>query len=214
MFSRIAAAVSGAALLAGVTTAATAASAATHSLTGQSAITQLTARPDSGGGGHIWALDSISRVLNIQLLGRATPASLGWRYSATIRDLGTWRTLPDAFTPNQSGGYHNDHIVQITTGRLAGQASYEFTATSLPVMNLVPAAETGAPATAAETTSDWYEQAFPAGTFFSGPGELNTWAWDYTDPSCGPFFTQNWLDAASNGGGQTFTAGNITGICF
>lgn len=210
MFSRIAVAASGAVLLAGLATAVPA-SAAQHSLTGETAITQLTGRPDSGGGNHIWALDSISRYLNIQLLGRVPG---GWDYYATIKDLGTFRTLPGAFTPNQGAPWTGHHIIQITTGRVAGQAAYEFSATSLPVMNLVPSAEKGAPATTAETTSYWYEQAFPAGTHFGGPGILPTWEWDYTGPSCGPFFTQNWLDAASDSDGQIPSAGNITGICF
>lgn len=212
MRHRFAAAFAGAALLASITVAGTA-SAAPHSLTGETASTQLTARPDSGGNGD-WATDSIFRTLNIQLLGRDSNPFHGWDYYATVKDLGTFRTIAGAYTPNQWGFYHNQHIVQVTTGRLAGQAAYQFWATSLPVMNLVPSAEKGAPATTAETTSSWYEQAFPAGTHFGGPGILPTWAWDYTGPSCGPFFTQNWLDAASDNDGQSLAAGNITGICF
>jgi hypothetical protein len=212
MRHRFAVALAGAAMLASITVAGTA-SAAPYSLTGETAITQLTARPDSGGNGN-WADDSISRYLNIQLIGRDPNPARGWDYYATVRDLGTFRTLAGAYTPNQGAPYTGHHIVQITTGRIAGQGAYEFTATSLPQMSLVPSAEPGAPATTAETTSDWYMQAFPAGTVFGGPGLLNTWEWDYTGPSCGPFGTQNWLDAAFNSGGQNFTAGNITGICF
>lgn len=177
-------------------------------ITGQNAITQLSLRPDSGGNGD-WAIDTISRDLNIQLIGHTLT---GWEYQATVTDLGSFRTIADAYTPNQHFPWHNARLFSVVTGRLGGKATYEFTASQPADMVDVPATEVGAPVTAAQTTSDWYEQAFPAGTLFSGPG-IASWAWTYHGPSCGPFGTQEWVDAGYNNGGQTITAGNITGFC-
>lgn len=187
----------------------TPAGASTGNLTGLNANTQLTNRPDSGGNGD-WALDSIFRTLNIQLVGGT---SGHWDYVATVTDLGTFRTINHAYTPNQGTPYHNERIAQVTAGRMSGNTTYVFTASSLPDMNLVPKTETGAPAAnSPQTTGYWFEQAFPAGTTFGGPGELG-YTWFYQGPSCAPSGPQTWLDSSSNSDGQISSAGNITGFC-
>ena len=161
--------------------------------------------PDSGGAGT-WAKDTLFRTLTLHLIGGGPGHYL---YAATVTDNGTFRTLNGAYTPNQGGSYLGDHIFNVTDGRVNGYATYLFTATDLAAIGDVPAAENGAPLNAAQTTSDWYMQAFPPGTLFGGLGILNNWRWDYR-AECG----QDWLDAASNSGGQSTTAGNITGFCF
>jgi hypothetical protein len=64
---------------------------------------------------------------------------------------------------------------------MTGTANYSFTANSLPTRgrNLgVPGSLSTSP-TGDQTTTLWYEQAFPTGTDFAGPG-LGTWGWTYT----------------------------------
>lgn len=215
--------------LTGIVTAAGASTAPAHRgghhLT-VTAVTRLTGRPDSGGNGD-WATDHMDRKLTITETG---PVPGGYAYTATVRDTGGYRTDPGAYTPNQGAPYTGDKIRGWVTGWLAGQASYSFTASALPstAKNAgVPGTENGAPATTGQTTSAWYEQAFPAGTTFGGPG-LGDWSWKYQGPVCMAHITvyrhhhpvkatvyaqQHWTDSLAGQAGQVPADGNITGVC-
>ena len=54
---------------------------------------------------------------------------------------------------------------------------------------------------------------------FGGAG-IGAWSWTYTGPAC-PVLShgqilisqETWTGASTNGGGQSNTAGNITGAC-
>jgi hypothetical protein len=140
--------------------------------------TSLTNRPDSGGNGN-WALDTMTRTLTITETGHNGP---GYAYTATVSDTGTFKTISGAYTPNQGPPSTGKRIQGTVQGSVAGTAQYSFTASKLPASspNLgVPNSENGAPGTPAETTSSWYEQAFPAGTTFGGTG-IGNWSWTYT----------------------------------
>jgi hypothetical protein len=140
--------------------------------------TSLTNRPDSGGNGN-WALDTMTRTLTITETGHNGP---GYAYTATVSDTGTFKTISGAYTPNQGPPSTGKRIQGTVQGSVAGTAQYSFTASKLPASspNLgVPNTENGAPGTPAETTSSWYELAFPAGTTFGGTG-IGNWSWTYT----------------------------------
>lgn len=177
--------------------------------------TQLTGRPDSGGGGT-WAYDSAYRTLSITETGY-DPETGDYTYTATVTDsAASFQAIAGALTPNQGVPYTGDTITGSPSGSFSGSASYSFTADSLPANsgNLgVPLAESGAPQDQAETTSYWYEQAFPSGTVFGGSG-IGDWGWWYTARiQTGPFtfVTQTWADTSSNGDGQLPADGNISG---
>jgi hypothetical protein len=179
------------------------------------ATTHLTNRADSGGNGD-WATDTMTRKLVITQTGRTGNVR---DFTATVTDTGSFITTYRAYTPNQGGADLGRRIDAWLTGSLAGKAAYAFTATAAPAAGLVPAAESGTPASGPKTTSLWYEQAFPAGTIFGGAG-IGTWGWNYTAASVGILFgggftlcTEHWSDASVNNGGQTANSGDITGSC-
>lgn len=195
-----------------------------HAIT--KAHTLLTNRPDSGGNGN-WANDRMERTLTIIQTGAGT-------FTATVQDKdGSFTTISHAYTPNQGTPFTGDLISHRVTGRMAGEATYSFTADKAPNAHLVPRHENGAPVTAAQSTSFWFEQAFPVGTTFGGAGINNNWSWDYAAKVTvtkyhyvtvyrhghkvhvlAPYRVtkiQRWDDSASNNGGQVLAAGNITG---
>jgi hypothetical protein len=173
------------------------------------ATTSLTNRPDSGGQGN-WANDAMTRTLTIKETGyTGSGASTVYTYAGTVSDTGTFKTIPGAFTPNQGGTNHNKTITGIVQGSMSGGGSYTFTATSLPTheRNLgVPDHESG-PATdgSPQTTSLWFEQAFPASTKFGSP-VFDPWSWTYLVGS-GNGCTQG----NSNGRGNSRGRGNDSG---
>jgi hypothetical protein len=172
-----------------------------HQANAFTATTSITNHPDSGGGGHIWANDAMTRTLTIKETGHQGSV---YTYTATVSDTGTFKTTSGAYTPNQGGTNLNKKINGIVQGSMSGTAYYSFTASNLPTRrhNLgVPASESGTP-TGAQTTSLWYEQAFPAGTTFSvGSGLLNTWSWTYVAGSAGHGCTQG-NDGKDKGNGH------------
>lgn len=196
-----------AALLAGLGAALTVTPAAHASVTpcapsigSVSATTHLTNRPDSGGNGT-WATDTLTRTFKLTLVSQSAGI---YTYTGTVCDGGTFLTIPGAFTPNQGAPFTGDTIADLVKGTVNGTAFFSFTADQPADISLVPpTGDPGAP------TSTWYQQAFPAGTVFGGTGLENNWSWSYQVIQ--GFFIQNWLDAASNSGGQVPSAGNITG---
>jgi hypothetical protein len=208
--------------------AATAASAATASPAAAQlvarhtyqAVSYLANRPDSGGNGN-WAYDNIHRTLTIRLLGSTgTGSSTLYYYSATVKDNGSFKTIDGAYTPNQSGSYAGDTISGAVPGTLNGQASFAFTANALPsaLFNLgLPTVINGA----ADSTSTWYELAFPADTTFGGPG-IGSWGWHYNGPevvtldSTGKHVLnvshERWADTSADNDGQLAADGNIDGF--
>lgn len=186
---------------------------ATHAAT-----TTLTNRPDSGGGGNDWAADGprdaanptgkMDRALYVTLVSHAGTV---WEWTGQVCDSGTFRTIAGQLAPNQGPGHAGQTIRAQVTGMVTGVANYQFstdqplsTAANLGVVK----SEDGAPAPGSdETTSLWFEQAFPPGTTFSGPG-IGAWSWTY---KAGLFSPQSWTDASSNNDGQDPGAGQITG---
>jgi hypothetical protein len=180
------------------------------------ATTRLTNRPD-GGDAADWATDTIRRHLVVTETGPDANPALGFDFTATVTDAGRFATIPGALTPDQMGSYAGDTITGHVSGPLQGSDHFTFAATELPQEGLVPSHEDGAPVTLPQTTSFWYEQAFPAGTTFANSTE-GPWGWTYTGPTCLSFrwryghlritlVPQKWVDSS------TVETGNITGRC-
>jgi hypothetical protein len=186
------------------------------------AVTNLIGRPDSGGNGN-WAADSLLRDMTITRTGGA-PGH--WTFTATLTDYGSFQAIAGAFTPNQGAPYTGDLIQGSPSGAVDGSAVFSFTASQLPSAAFnagVPVFEDGAPSRPDQTTSLWFEQAFPPGTVFGGPG-IGVWGWHYATPAClsytltrfglVPVITyQQWADTSADGAGQLPGDGNITSDC-
>jgi hypothetical protein len=164
---------------AGAASASAATVPAAHHVYPLKAVTGLYDRPDSGGVGN-WANDAMTRTITFTYIGRDS-AGL-YHYVAQLSDLGGFTTIPGAYTPNQGAPYTGDLISGQVSGSMSGKASFEFTSTN-PIDNHnanlgVPRAEFGAAGNTEQTTSAWYEQAFPQGTVFGGLG-IGNWGWNY-----------------------------------
>jgi hypothetical protein len=193
-------------------------SARPHSIT---AITAMLNRDDSGGNGN-WAKDSFVRVLTVTQQEPTVPpadcsptATVCYAFTASLKDAGSFRTIPGAYTPNQGGTDAGEHIRGVVQGDLHGSGDFAtFYATALPSAGLVPLFNTGD----ANPSYLWPELAFPAGTVFAGLNE-DPWGYFYTAKvqtgvrGHSVVQTQRWADTSdlANDGGQGPTAGNITG---
>ena len=173
-----------------------------------SADTLMTNRPDSGGNGD-WANDEFTRKVTIDQQTPTAASNCGLTATqcfliegAKLTDTdGTFTTISNAFTPNQFGTDAGLHITNVVSGKMSGNGEFPaFYATELPDAHKVPATNDGD----ANPSTTWPELAFPAGTQFTGLSE-DTFSYSYHHG------TQHWLDADTNNGGQSATAGNITG---
>jgi hypothetical protein len=174
------------------------------------ATTNVSNRDEPGGNGN-WATDTFVRTLTVTRHEATAVANCGggvaecWYYTGTISDSGTFLTDAGAFTPNQGGSDTGDKISGTVAGNFTGGSAIEFYASSnAPNASLVPSAVSGDN----PSTGDWYQQAFPSGTVFSGAANLINFSWTYNAPGT----CEQWVDAYNNGGGQGSGAGNIAGI--
>lgn len=206
------------------------------------AVTYLSDRPDGGNGSPdpYWADDSFGRVLAITETGTTgTGPGTVYDFTATLRDTGVFTTIRGAQTPNQGPGYTGDVVGRRVTGVMDGYADFSFTASSLPssLPNLgVALYENDHGAVPADSTSTWFELAFPAGTVFGGAG-IGAWSWEYGATVRTVTYRvvwvrvrehhhwvwvkeyvpvvhvvhQEWIDASSNGSGDLAGDGNISG---
>ena len=214
------------AALAVVTLGTVAANAATlHGSAPVTATTKIINRPDSGGAGN-WAYDTMTRTATWTYLGKAGPAATPYQYQVTLRDAGTFKDIPGAYTPNQGGRYAGTILKPAqVSGTITGTATAGVFDASAKVnsprtfANLgVPIRLSGATQNGRYPTGTWAEDAFPAGTVFAGVSLLD-WGWDYAVPAVtvtvhGVRHTvkaQDWSDTAGNGGGQLRGDGQITG---
>jgi len=175
-----------------------------------SATTVLTGRPETSG----WANDDFTRIATVTRESAVPASDCGsdaascWFYTETLADNGTFTTVPNQTGPNGTGTTGSTPI----TGTMVGGGKVEFYADSdTPNPALVPGTVSGD----SGSTTDWFEQFFPAGTQFEpGPGQAPytdyapwvTYDWKYTAG------TQSWNDAINPGDdGQSAADGNITG---
>ena len=190
--------------------------------------THITDRPDSGAAGD-WADDTMTRTLTITRTGGGPGA---WTFTAKLTDKGTFTTIAGAATPNQSGPYAGETIKSKVTGKMVGYADFSFTASTLPRTGFnagVPLTENDHGTAPSDSTSTWYELAFPSGTTFGGAG-IGAWSWTYdvtvnetvTIRVCAAPnlcwtttvhrpVTQQWTDAYNNNAGDDPGDGNVEG---
>jgi len=171
------------------------------------AVSSLTYRPDSGGNGTSWALDTITRDSSVTYLGTATS---GYNYEGSVVDNGTFVTIAGNGTPNQTmdpGQTLGDSL----TGAMTGQWGFTFTASNL-ASTAPPAAVQGV----ADPTGTWNQLFFAKATTFGGTGGLSSgpeqWSWSYetAKDNCGN--VEIWTDANNNNGGQESRANGGTDI--
>jgi hypothetical protein len=176
--------------------------------TNVTAVTQLHARPDSGYSGNDWANDSMTRTVTVTETGPdPAPSDCGpsattcFAYTGTISDKGTAFALTGAISP----GAQAVPIKGTPSAAITGSATVTFDSSSdAPDAALVPTSLSG-DGNAEQTTTNWVEQFFPAGTTFGNGPNLPTWEWDYNDTAdC-----QKWVDAFN---GSQATSGDITGV--
>jgi hypothetical protein len=173
-----------------------------------SAVTQLHARPDSGFGGNTWAYDSMKRTATVTLIGSdSTLADCGaaattcFTYAGTIRDAGVALAVTGAVSP----GAQAVPIKGAPVAAVNGGTTVQFHASSnAPDGALVPEALTGA-GSAGQSTTNWVEQFFPAGTTFGAGPALPDWSWSYNDAKD----AQTWTDAYNV---SKADSGDITGV--
>ena len=207
---------------------ASAASASTHRNQTLIATTKIVNRYDGGGSGY-WAYDSFGRVLNLQYLGKVTPAMIAanpalastpYMYTATLTDKGTFKDIPGALTPNQ-GGRNSGKVLRPTqvTGSMSGYGDFSVFYASQKAAGYrgdaytVPPALHGSARNLLYPSSTWPELAFANGTTFSGVSETG-YSYTYTVVKTvhGKHVrVQTWVDSAWNGDGQLPGDGNITG---
>src|ERR1700744_3471111 len=142
------------------------AEAATHQQSG-STTTSLSAHPDSGAAGNTWAKDGFTRNFTLTLVGQSGGL---YHFQGKISDRGGFEAIAGQLTPNQSGPYAGDKLASNITGQMSGSVTFDFYTNrpwNLSKANLgIPYQVNGAiPANKPqETTTYWFEQAFPAGT--------------------------------------------------
>jgi hypothetical protein len=171
------------------------------------AASSLTYRPDSGGSGTNWALDTMTRDASVTYLGTAGSK---FSYEGSIVDNGGFVTIAGNDTPNQAmdpGQTLGDSL----TGTITGQWGFSFTSSNL-ASTAPPAAIQGV----ADSTGTWNELFFPKATTFGGTGALSSgpeqWTWSYVSAkdNCGT--VEKWTDANNNNGGQETAANGGTDI--
>jgi hypothetical protein len=167
-----------------------------------------TVRTQAIGNGGVWATVSVQRTATVS---GGTPVSTSlcgsgasrcFAYSATVNDTGAFTAHRLAFTPNQF--IPGRHIRSGVTGRVDGTYSFSFYASTAPNQFIVPRFFAG-PFTA---VISWPKLFFPIGTRFS-PLQISSYQVTYSAfTRCGP---QRWTDSSTNGHGNQFADGNITG---
>jgi hypothetical protein len=217
--------------------AASSASAATHHpLT---ATTKIVNRLDNGGNGP-WAHDTMTRTATVNFLGKVTQAMVDanpalapylgtFMYNGSIQDKGTFKDIPGAFAPNQSGHNLGKHLrpTQVS-GPMTGSGYWGvFYASQKAHNGLVPQQLRGAHLNSLYPSSVWPELFFPAGTTFQG---VNEGAYDYNYQAVPHTkyvvktvngkrvivkvikFAQHWEDSSWNNDGQLPRDGQILGL--
>lgn len=131
----------------------------------KTAVEQLTNRPDTGTGGHVWALNTMKRTLRVCASDEVAPEGKRWYY-ATVTDTGTFVTNAGK-TPRGVAG-----LPAGVTGTIEGGFEAHFTADA----NWVGWEPDELSNTT--STSGWVKTAFP-----SAEGTLiGSYVWTYKSP--------------------------------
>lgn len=171
------------------------------------AVTHLSYRGDSGGGGNDWANDFFTRTAKVTFRGVAPLSDCGsgattcYAYTASLSDKGRFQTISGQLAPNQ-GAYPGSTVLSAAWGHMHGYGLFTtFYESALPNKHLVPRHVTGS----TDPSYLWPGLFFPVGSYIMGLNE-NDWGYYYKAPH-----DQTWADTSYNGGGQVSSDGNITG---
>lgn len=192
-----------------------------------SAITQVTDHPVSSEALHAnygdWAYDNFTRTATVHLVGPTADSNCSptattcYSWTGKLKDAGTFTTVVGQADPGQVIGPSTQE--QALTGSLKGGTSgIAFYATSNDAeASRVPTMISG-PVSGEQTTINWVEQFFPAGTAFnssgnSGAPDLGSWSWTYTlafgsNTQC-PNLAFRFVDSAAGSGGSVPYDGSI-----
>lgn len=162
------------------------------------ASSSLTNRPDSGGGGDTWALDTMTRQSSVTRLSDGS-------YEASIVDDGGFVTVFGNLTPNQ-GLHPGKTLGDDSLGHIAGHWGFTFNASTAPAASRMPAKVNGV---GTVSSGNWYKLFFAPATTFGGAaissGPLD-WSWSYSlTDNCGT--TETWLDAGNDISGDITAPG-------
>ena len=168
------------------------------------ASSSLTNRPDSGGGGDSWALDTMVRQSSVTLLNDGG-------YEGSIVDDGGFVTVFGNLTPNQ-GLHPGKKLGDDSLGHISGHWGFTFTANTAAAASHMPKTVNGVGTT---SSSNWYKLFFAASTTFGGAGPVSSgpldWSWSYSlRDNCGA--SETWLDADNDNSGQRALPPHATDI--
>lgn len=187
------------------------------------ATTRVSGDPDNGHGTPSeWAVDAFERTVTVTRGAPAPASACGqtsgqcWAFTASLKDNGTFTTIPGAGTPNQAcAGCAGEKIRSRVTGILYGTYQITFYASASPQARLVPASHNdhGLVPSPPYTSTTWPELFFPAGTHFGAfTGGAYSWTYIAVVPRF-PFHVQQWTDSSTvaNNDGNAPGDGNVTG---
>ena len=169
--------------------------------TPSTAVTNVGTTGVSGGKG-VWSNAKFTRTATISGGADVSVAFCGhakdcYIYGLTITDKGSFKSVLNAFRPNQSTP--GLKIKGIVKGTYKGTLYVEFYASGVPHEEIVPGGKSGS-----LDTPHWYRLFFGAGTRYGTAG-LAPPKFTFTYSGCG----QKWIDANTNSNGQIASAGNI-----
>jgi len=185
------------------------------------AVTRVLNHPDSGNGGNAWAYDDFNRTLTMDAAAASVctaaelsnfDASEDTCYTAEVSDSGQFNAVVGSDAPNQAVA--GVKILRSAKGTMEGTATYVLYAPAADIPSAGYAEKTqndnfASPAASADTTTDWFRQAFAASAQASVTGAYtsggNGWDWTYST-DC-----ETWTDSGTNGDGNLPADGNITG---
>lgn len=158
-----------------------------------------------GGGKGVWANAKFTRTAmitggaDVSLPNCSPQAKDCYIYQIDIKDTGTFRSVRNAFRPNQTVA--GKKINGVVNGNVTGTYEVEFYSSGVPHEEIVPGGKSGN-----LDTAHWYKMFFGAGTRFGTAG-LASPKFSEVYSGCG----QKWADSNTNSNGQLSSAGNIKG---
>jgi hypothetical protein len=194
-----------------------------HPAAVQTAVTQITDRPDSGAQGNDWADDNFSRTAVVHLINEVAPSFCPgtltghcYLWAGSITDSGSFTTIAGQLAPRTGT------LDTAVTGTMHGGATHIsfYASWKSAKASRVPLTENdgGVVPTGRHTTTNWVEQFFGASTVFNSaanPGgpDLGTpagWTYkaDFGSNSACPLDAYSWVDAAPSWGALN-SDGNI-----
>jgi hypothetical protein len=184
------------------------------------ASTKITNNADGGHSSRTpyWAIDNFTRTVTVKLGTSVSTSHCGtstghcYSYTGTLRDRGTFTTIPRSDAPNQGGYPGSVEARRPAHGTIDGNAPIIFYATSDQPNGhyVVRSHDDGGvkPESGPFSTGGWVAQFFSGSTTVAGVN-FPTYKWTYKTTDLRN--NQTWIDSSTNGDGNQLGDGNITG---